>query len=90
MSLDLEEYREWTLEMLYRMLYPYIKEDFMGRRDCQAVHTDGNMLAGDSTVMHITTRGGSDSFASMKEEEYRADLEEGRVRLQQAQETGEF
>jgi hypothetical protein len=90
MALDLDEYQEWTLEMLYRMLFPYIREDFMGKRDCQAIHQDGNMLAGESTVIHLTTRGGSDSFISAKAEEYRADVEEGRVRLRQAQETGEF
>lgn len=65
----------------------------MGRLDCRAVHTEGNMTVTTETgpvpVVHII-RGGSDSFISAKEAEYRILAEEGRVVLEGAEETGQF
>jgi hypothetical protein len=91
--LDLDRYRDWTIKQLYYLLFPYIKEDFMGRKDCQAVHTEGNMQAivagATGTVTHIV-RGGSDNFISVKEAEYRAYVEQGNVELEVAQQTGQF
>lgn len=91
--LDLTRYKEWTIEQLYYSLFPYIKEDFMGRQDCSAVHTEGNMTvttaSGPANVIHIV-RGGSDSFLQAKEAEYRAYVEEGKLRVRAAQETGVF
>jgi len=88
--LDLDRYKEWTIEMLYKMLYPYIKDDFMGLGDCGLVHTEGNMLAGETPVTHITTRGGSSAKANAKGVQYRIDVQEGRTTLTRAKETGDF
>jgi hypothetical protein len=87
--LDLGRYKDWTIQQLYYLLFPYIKEDFMGRLDCQAVHTEGNMLAGETPVTHIIS-GGSDSLLASKEAEYSAAAEAGVVTLTTAQTTGEF
>jgi hypothetical protein len=88
-NLNLDRYRAWTIQQLYYLLYPYIKDDFMGRQDCQAVHTLGNMIAGDATVAHVTFSGGDDTLANIKEREYELLAEEGGVTLSTAQETGE-
>ena len=93
LPLDLDRYKEWTIQQLYYLLFPYIKEDFMGRPDCDAVHTTGNMTVTTSDgVLNVThiIQGGSDTFLSAKESEYRAYAEEGRSALSSAQETGEF
>jgi hypothetical protein len=91
--LDLDKYKEWTIKQLYYLLFPYIKEDFMGRKDCELVHAEGNMQAivsgATGTVTH-TIRGGSDTLISIKGAEYRAKVEEGRIELSSAQETGQF
>jgi hypothetical protein len=91
--LNLDRYKEWSIKQLYYHLFPFIKEDFMGRQDCALVHTDGNMqavVAGSTgTVTHIT-RGGSDNLLAVKETEYRTYVEQGTVVIQTAQELGEF
>lgn len=91
--LNLERYKAWTMEQLYYALFPFIKEDFMGRQDCTAVHTEGNMMVttatGPTTVTHII-RGGSDTFLQAKEAEYRAYVLEGTLKVRTAQQTGVF
>lgn len=88
-SLDLDRYKAWTIQQLYYLLYPYIKEDFMDRSTCKGVHSEGNMMAGDSIVTHITFRGGDDTLSSSKTEQYRLLAEEGELTLSTSQETGE-
>ena len=92
-ELDVQKFKDWSIQQLYYLLYPYIKEDFMGIQDCEAVHTTGNMtvIVGNSTynVEHIIS-GGSQIFAAIKEIEYQSLAEEGRITLQTAEETGEF
>jgi hypothetical protein len=89
-ELDLDQYKEWTAEQLYYLIFPHIKKDFMGIKDCKMVHADGNLMAGESTVSHITTQGGSNTFTSIKEQIYNARLEAGEVTLETAKETGRF
>jgi len=91
--LDLDRYKAWTIQQLYYLLFPYIKEDFMGRQDCQAVHTEGNLIpvvGGATGTITQAIRGGSDTFLSMKEGTYRAYVEEGGTTLRNAQEQGNF
>ena len=65
----------------------------MGRDDCKLVHQEGNMQAVVSGAAGIVThviRGGSDTMAKMKEQQYRAQVEQGDVVLEQAQNTARF
>lgn len=91
--LDLARYRDWTIQQLYYMLFPYIKEDFMGRSDCENVHRTGNMTVTTSdgviNVTHII-QGGSDTMLTAKQAEYEAYVAEGRVTVETAQQTGTF
>ena len=91
--LDIDQFKAWSVQQMYYLLYPYIKEDFMGRDDCQLVHQEPNMtvLVGTVTipVTHVI-RGGSDTLATIKELEYRALAEEGRITTGVAERTGEF
>jgi len=92
-SLDIARFKEWTIQQLYYLLYPYIKEDFMGRSDCRLVHTEGNMtviISGVTGNVNHVIRGGSDNLASAKEAEYRVYVEEGQVVIDTAESTGEF
>ncbi len=91
--LDLSRYKAWTIQQLYYLLFPYIKEDFMGRIDCEAVHAEGNMQAivsgATGTVTHVI-RGGSDTLIAAKEGEYRLASEAGEVTRTTAQQLGTF
>jgi len=93
---DLERYKTWTIRQLYYFLFPYIKKDFMGKKDCSSIHTEGNMQVttspsgGTFPVIHVAVRGGSDNILSAKEAEYRTRAEEGEVTISAAQETGQF
>ncbi len=91
--LDIDRYKEWTIQQLYYMLFPFMKDDFMGKSDCQLVHQEPNMtvvVAGaPATVTHII-RGGSDTLMAIKEAEYRALLAEGRIVTRTARESGRF
>jgi hypothetical protein len=73
-------------------MYPLIVKDFMGRDDCRAVHTEGNMNAPTSggPVTHAAMRGGQDTFAKIKEAIYRLRAEAGDVQVEVTRETGEF
>jgi len=90
--LDLDRYKEWTMDQMYYELFPRMKEDFMGKLDCQAIHAEGNMLpvvsGATGSITHII-RGGSDNLTSAKEAQYRAYVEQGSSTLSTAQDTGE-
>jgi hypothetical protein len=91
--INLSRYRDWTIQQLYYLLFPYIKEDFMGRKDCQIVHAEGNMQAvvsGETGIVTHAVRGGSDTVLAAKEAEYRVLSEEGGLTIEAAQETGQF
>jgi hypothetical protein len=91
--LDIQQFKDWSIQQLYYLLFPYIKEDFMGKGDCDIVHKTGNMTVMIDeevyTVDHIIS-GGSDTLASIKEIQYKISAQEGRVTLETAEETGEF
>jgi hypothetical protein len=90
---DLDKYKEWTIRQLYYLLFPYIKEDFMGKKDCEAIHAEGNMQAvvsGATGIVEHVIGGGSDILISLKESEYRRKAEEGEAAIETAQETGRF
>jgi len=91
--LNVTQFKDWSIQQLYYLLYPYIKEDFMGRQDCQAVHQEPNMtvVVGGATipVTHVL-RGGSDALAAAKVGEYRLLTEEGRIVTEAAELTGQF
>lgn len=91
--LDLDKFKDWSIQQLYYHLFPYIKDDFMGKKDCKSVHADGNMtvmVAGVSTPVTHILRGGSSIFAAIKEIQYQLLVQEGRITVSTAQETGNF
>lgn len=89
MAFDIDKYTAWAKRRVYLMIFEFILEDFMPRDDCQAIHSDGNMLAGDATVTHLTARGGQNTYGSAKKSQYRQELERGDSTLSSARETGE-
>lgn len=88
MAIDVDKYVKWAKRRIYLLIYEDILEDFMPRDDCQAIHADGNMIAGESTVTHVTARGGQNTYGSAKKAQYRQELERGDSSLEIARETG--
>lgn len=88
--LNLDTYKEYDVEQLYYHLYPYLAEDFMDRTGCERIHGSGNMLAGESSVTHVTFEGGVSTFADLKKRKYELYVQEGGRTLETAQEQGEF
>jgi len=89
--LNLDRYKEWTMDQMYYELFPRIKEDFMGKGDCRNIHATGNMtpvVAGSTGTITQVIQGGSDIELSVKEAQYRAYVEQGTAALSSAQETG--
>ena len=91
--LDLDRFKEWSILQVYYLLFPLMKEDFMGRGDCENVHATGNIsvtVSGEPGIVTHIIEGGSDILLAAKEAEYRTLAENGQTTLQTAQETGEF
>ena len=88
--INIGNFQRWAIRQLYYKLYPYIKDDFMGRRDCQMVHQEGNMMAGQYPVTYTAFRGGSSMIASIKQAEYEARAQSGEIEVDVAEETGTF
>jgi len=88
--LNRDRYREWDVEQSYYRLYPYIMEDFMDRSGCERIHGEGNMMAGESAVTHLSFQGGVKTFANLKKRQYEVYVEEGGRTLEMAKERGEF
>jgi len=90
--LDLKRYGRWSVERLYKLLFPYLKRDFMGREDCRMVHVEGNINAPPTggPVTYTAARGGQGTLLEIKAAQYRAEVEAGTIALEIDQETGEF
>jgi len=91
--LDLDQFKDWTIQQLYYLLYPHIMEDFMGKPDCKLIHQEPNMtvlVSGVTIPVTHILRGGSDNLAEAKKAQYRLLVEEGRVTINTAEETGRF
>ena len=89
-ELDIDRYKDWTFQQLYYGLYPYIQDDFMGKKDCGNVHGAQNMTAGTYTVTHGAFQGGNDLIASAQKAIYKGRFESGEITLNVARETGRF
>ena len=60
--MDMERFKPWAVRQLYLLMYPHMKQDFMGLKDCQAVHQEPNMtvvVAGVPANVNHVIRGGS-------------------------------
>lgn len=88
MALNLEMYTRWAKRRVYLMIYEFILEDFMPLKDCENVHREGNMIAGESPVTHLVARGGLTPSGAAKKAEYEAELLRGDSALETAQRTG--
>lgn len=89
MALNLATFTSWAARRVYLMIYPYMLEDFMPLKDCERVHGEGNMYAGETPVTHITFRGGQTPLGSAKRTEYESELLRGDSTLEVVQQTGQ-
>ncbi len=87
-SLNLDRYREWTIEQLYRLLFSRLARDFVYRTDYETTFASGNVMAGDSLVTFTVIQPSNKTFADVKAQEYEALAEAGDVSLASAQESG--
>ncbi len=88
--LDIQQYKDWTIQQLYYELHPYLKEDFRGLKDCQNIHSAANMTTGDAVVSHITFQPAMTTQADTKDAEYRQYAAAGTNTIEIAQQTGTF
>lgn len=88
-ELDIERWKEFDIELLYKRLVQYMKNDFMGKEDCRMIHTEGNMLAGETPVTHTSTQGGSSTFIDNTARQYENDVRDGNATIARSQESGD-
>lgn len=92
--IDLQKFKNWGIEQLYNLIFPFIARDFMGRRSCQLVHIEGNLVAppsgGPVMYMNPLGRGGNDTGILPLKAIYKARALAGEVQVDIAEETGTF
>lgn len=84
-GLNMTAFDKIAATLAYYKLFEHIMNDFMGKADCMACHTAGNIMFNGSNAggpvsgpcINIVTQGGSDNMNQTKKAAYLAALKAG-------------
>lgn len=86
--IDLRQWTERAIEILYSMLYPYLIEDFVHLRDHAAIHAQGNQVVVEGVVLYNTIQPDSNSLAQAARTQHETRVQEGDAWISSAKRTG--